>query len=80
MSTITTLTAAELDAVNGAWGASRYTYIKVGGNGGNGGDGVGGVTGVATGNIRNSFAVPVSVNNGSANGTGGNGGAGGNAY
>jgi len=78
MSTITTLTAAELDAVNGAWGARSY-YVNVGGNGGAGGDGIGGNTGISTGNVRKSFVLAAAVNTGDANGTGGNGGNGGNA-
>jgi hypothetical protein len=74
MSTITTLTTAELDAVNGGTLYIKSPRITIGGNGGAGGTAV---SGNVTGNVKNSISVSAAVHTGSANANGGNGG---NAY
>ena len=80
MSTITTLTAAELDAVNGGLYINfKSPKITVGGNGGNGGAGGTAVSGSVTGNTKFGISASVAVNNGAASANGGNGGNGGYA-
>lgn len=79
MSTITTLTAAELDAVNGgAFLTFNYKSPKVtiGGNGGNGGDGGIAVSGSLTGDTKFGSSLSVAAVTGYSSANGGNGGNG----
>lgn len=79
MSTITTLTSAELDAVNG--GALVNINVlspkfTAGGNGGNGGNGGTAVSGSATGNTFLGLSASVAYRTGYSSANGGNGGNG----
>ncbi|MBL6078110.1 hypothetical protein JMJ56_08835 [Belnapia sp. T18] len=71
MSTITTLTSAELDAVNGgSYVSIKKIYVAVGGNGGTA------ITGSVTGNTKFGKSISVAVNTGDASANGGNATAG----
>lgn len=79
MSTITTLTAAELDAVNGGAFLNlnyRSPKVTIGGNGGNGGNGGTAVSGSVTGDTKFGISLSVAAVTGNANASGGNGGNG----